>query len=187
MWQRIYSFATFNGKMQQQEDDYNIQQLWRHMGLLSIVHRHTSRCRHLFRGVISSKCACCHQELLRRAGVIPLEPPTISWSLREVAMLMHHAWVDRMQAYVLFRLDEDARSQISAFPIKKSTQSINSLLRFEGVVELQILESGRARDVHTPTVGPWRLPSRCRLDLERTDSVGQLLKDCAQGSAVRTQ
>ena len=72
------------------------------------------------------------------------------------------------------------------------------------VVELQILKSGRARDVHASTVSPsqpvltqaaadcgsgntawqtcqppskwnWRWPSLCRLDLERTGSVGEPL------------
>ena len=33
----------------------------------------------------------------------------------------------------------------------------------------------------------WRWPSLCRLDLERTGSVGELLTDCAQGWAVRKQ
>ena len=33
----------------------------------------------------------------------------------------------------------------------------------------------------------WRWPSLCRLDLERTGSVGELLTDCAQGWAMRKQ
>ena len=33
----------------------------------------------------------------------------------------------------------------------------------------------------------WRWPSLCRLDLERTGSVGEPLTDCAQGWAVRKQ
>ena len=52
---------------------------------------------------------------------------------------------------------------------------------------MQILKSGRARDVHASTVSQWdwRWPSLCRLDLKRTGSVGEPLTDCAQEWAVR--
>ena len=36
-----------------------------------------------------------------------------------------------------------------------------------------------------PSTWDWRWPSLCRLDLERTGSVGDRLTDCAQGWAVR--
>ena len=38
-----------------------------------------------------------------------------------------------------------------------------------------------------PSKWDWRWPSLCRLDLERTGSVGEPLTDCAQGWAVRKQ
>ena len=38
-----------------------------------------------------------------------------------------------------------------------------------------------------PSKWDWRWPSLCRLDLERTGSVGELLTDCAQEWAVRKQ
>ena len=38
-----------------------------------------------------------------------------------------------------------------------------------------------------PSKWDWRWPSLCRLDLERTGSVGEPLPDCAQGWAVRKQ
>ena len=38
-----------------------------------------------------------------------------------------------------------------------------------------------------PSTWEWRWPSLCRLDLERTGSVGEPLTDCAQGWAVRKQ
>ena len=42
-------------------------------------------------------------------------------------------------------------------------------------------------DVPASATWDWRWPSLCRLDLERTGSVGDRLTDCAQGWAVRKQ
>ena len=48
-------------------------------------------------------------------------------------------------------------------------------------------DCGSGKTCQPPSKWDWRWPSLCRLDLERTGSVGEPLTDCAQGWAVRKQ
>ena len=53
------------------------------------------------------------------------------------------------------RLSDRQQSQSSPDPARKAWKHVSSSICVKVVVELQILESGMARDVHASTVGPF--------------------------------